>query len=64
MFYHPPRKIFVLYHSKRAGASPRPTLDILLEVTLQQALQSHAVAGLIASHLMDGVVDGIQAVLA
>ena len=36
---------------------------ILLEVTLQQAFQTAAVAGLVASHLMDGVVDGIQAVL-
>ena len=35
----------------------------LLEVTLQQALQRNAVAGLVAGHLMDGVVDGVQAVL-
>ena len=35
----------------------------LLEVTLQHALQSNAVAGLVASHLVDGVVDGIQTVL-
>ena len=36
----------------------------LLEVTLQQAFETSAVTGLVASHLMDGVVDGIQAVLA
>ena len=29
---------------------------ILLEVTLQQAFQTAAVAGLVASHLVDGVV--------
>ena len=34
----------------------------LLEVTLQQAFQTTAVSGLVAGHLMDGVVDGIQAV--
>ena len=33
------------------------------EVALQQALQSLAVAGLVAGHLMDGVVDGVQVVL-
>ena len=38
-------------------------LPDLLEVTLQQALQSDAVASLVAGHLMDGVVDGIQTVL-
>ena len=36
---------------------------MLLEVTLQQALQSLAVTGLVTGHLMDGVVDGVQAVL-
>ena len=35
----------------------------LAEVALQQALESLAVAGLVASHLVDGVVDGVQAVL-
>ena len=32
----------------------------LAEVTLQQTLQSLAVTGLVASHLVDGVVDGVQ----
>ena len=32
----------------------------LAEVALQQALESLAVAGLVASHLVDGVVDGVQ----
>ena len=36
----------------------------LLEVTLQQAFETAAVSCFIAGHLMDGVVDGIQAVLA
>ena len=31
-----------------------------LEVTLQQAGESLAVTGLVAGHLMDGVVDGVQ----
>ena len=35
----------------------------LLGVTLQPAFQSAAMAGLVAGHLMDGVVDSIQAVL-
>ena len=35
----------------------------LLEVPLQQALQGLAVTGLVPGHLMDGVVDGVQAVL-
>ena len=32
----------------------------LAEVALQQALESLAVAGLVAGHLMDGVVDGVK----
>ena len=32
-------------------------VNILLEVTLQQTLQSLAVAGLVTSHLVDGVMD-------
>ena len=36
---------------------------ILLEVTLQQAFQTTAVSCLVAGHLVDGVVDCIQAVL-
>ena len=35
----------------------------LAEVALQQALESLAVAGLVAGHLMDGVMDGVQVVL-
>lgn len=35
----------------------------LLEVPLQQAFQGLAVTGLVASHFVDGVVDGVQAVL-
>ena len=32
----------------------------LAEVALQQALESLAVTGLVASHLVHGVVDGVQ----
>ena len=36
-------------------------LDFLLaEVALQQAFESLAVTGLVAGHLMHGVVDGVQ----
>ena len=45
------------------GTSPTVLAIVLLEVTLQHALQSDAVASLVAGHLVDGVVDGIQAVL-
>ena len=36
---------------------------ILLEVALQQAFQTTAMAGLVTGHLMDGVVDCVQTVL-
>ena len=36
----------------------------LAKVALQQTLQCDAMAGLVAGHFVDGVVDGIQAVLA
>ena len=32
----------------------------LAKVTLQQALESLAVTGLVAGHLVDGVVDGVE----
>ena len=35
----------------------------LLEVALQQAFQGLAVTGLVTGHFVDGVVDGVQAVL-
>ena len=35
----------------------------LLEVTLQQALKCYAVSCLVTSHLVNGVVDSVQAVL-
>ena len=35
----------------------------LLKISLKQTLQTTAVASLVASHLMDGVVDRIQTVL-
>ena len=38
-------------------------LDLLPEVAVQQALEGLAVAGLVAGHFMDGVVDGVQIVL-
>ena len=36
------------------------TIRLLAEVAVQQASESLAVAGLVAGHLMDGVVDGVQ----
>ena len=36
---------------------------ILLEVALQQALEGAAMTGLVAGHLVHGVVDGVEAVL-
>lgn len=36
---------------------------LLTKVTLQQALEGLAMARLVASHLMDGIVDGVQIVL-
>ena len=45
----------------RAELTLRPHLQVKsAEVTLQQALESLAVAGLVASHLVDGVMDGVQ----
>ena len=38
-----------------------PNMDFFLaEVPLQQALESLAMSGLVASHLVNGVVDGVQ----
>ena len=51
-------------HKELGADFPLPFCFFLLEVTLQHALQSNAVSGLVASHFVDGVVDGIQAVLA
>ena len=38
-------------------------LNLLPEVAVQQTLKGLAVAGLVAGHLVDGVVDGVQVVL-
>ena len=35
----------------------------LAEVALEEAFESLAVAGFVACHFMDGVVDGVEAVL-
>ena len=56
-----------LRHTKKEGerVSPFPSKSaeivakILLEIPLQQALERLAVAGLVARHLMDGIVDSI-----
>ena len=45
------------------GRSAVFKLGLGVEVTLQQAGESLAVTGLVASHLMHGVVDGVQVVL-
>ena len=36
---------------------------LLAEVALEQALERLAVTGLVAGHLVDGIVDGVQVVL-
>jgi len=46
-----------------SGLSCQQRKSRLLEVAVQHTLQRLAVTGLIAGHLVDGVVDGIQAVL-
>ena len=38
-------------------------ISLLAEVAVQQALEGLAVAGFVAGHFMDGVVDGVQIVL-
>ena len=59
----PDHTCFTRVSTSRMGDSLAVGPADLLEVTLQQALQSNAMAGLVAGHLVDGVVDGIQAVL-
>ena len=57
-------------NAKREGTGfPVPSQKVrflrklLVEVPLQHTLQSLAVAGFVAGHLMDGVVNGVKAVL-
>ena len=57
-------------HQKRGEqVSPSPSksaeivVKILAEVPLQQALEGLAVACLVAGHLVDGVMDGVQVLL-
>ena len=49
--------------SQAGGVIPPLRSRSLTEVSLQQTCESLAVASLVASHLVDGVVDGIQTVL-
>ena len=49
-----------LFAITEAGSSTDIQTFLLVEVTLQQALESLAVAGLVPGHLVDGVVDGVQ----
>ena len=42
-------------YGKGTVRRPFPLFSILLEVTLQQAFQTAAVASLVAGHLMDGL---------
>ena len=37
--------------------------DKSVEISLEEAFESSAVAGFVASHLMDGVVDSVKALL-
>jgi len=43
-----------------AGADRKLVVFLLVEVALQQAFESLAVAGFIAGHFMHGVVDGVE----
>ena len=52
-----------LFDNSVSNNAANPGVGDLLEVTLQQTLQCLAVTGLVAGHFVDGVVDGIQAVL-
>ena len=45
---------------RKKGAIACPFYAFLFEVSLQQTLQSLAVASFVASHLVDGVVDGVE----
>lgn len=38
-------------------------IESLAKIPLQQALQRLAVAGLVAGHLVDGIMDGVQVLL-
>ena len=46
-----------------SGSNCQWRLADLLEVTVQQTLQALAMTGLVASHLVNGVVDSVQTVL-
>ena len=63
---HPPFSVtFTLQKgNKKERLSPLFLLNsyLLTKVTLQQALEGLAVAGLVACHFMDGIVDGVQIV--
>ena len=48
-----------LFAITETGSSTDIQTFLLVEVTLQQALESLAVAGLVMRHLMDGGVDGV-----
>ena len=50
-------------HFPANGPTQPCDISALLKISLDQALQCLAVAGLVTGHLVDGVVDGIQAVL-
>ena len=47
----------------RPKSAPLGGTFILLEISVEQTFQTAAVASLVACHFVDGVVDGIQAIL-
>ena len=49
-----------LFAITETGSSADIQTFLLVEVTLQQTLESLAVAGLVASHLMNSVVDSVE----
>ena len=64
LFTDPPSTYLPLSCEKvreRFHTSPLPkSLILLTEVAVQQTLEGLAVAGFVASHLMDGVVDSVE----
>ena len=60
--HFPPIVVLSFYRKKRREEVP-PLFCFLLEVPLQQAFECLAVTGLVAGHLMNGVMQSVQVVL-
>ena len=57
------RKRWIKKRNRKVPVPLGNAVFILLEVTLQHALQSNAVAGLVTSHLVDDVVGNLSITL-